>query len=606
MKRVPIYLAIIFSMSFNPSCSLQNKKTALISAKKILGNPDYLAMSYGGYRHKSRTEAPSVAQLKEDMKILAAMDIKLLRTYNTQQFSQASNLLEAIKELKSEDPKFEMYVMIGAWIECEGAWTSAPNHEAGNIVNNTAEIEAAVLMAKTYPDIVKIIAVGNESMVQWAASYYVKPKVVLNWVNYLQELKTRGELPKNLYITSSDNYESWGGGHTSYHTEDLTELIKAVDFVSLHTYPFHDSHYHPSFWIVPADEDQLSDLEKAERAMLRAKEYAISQYQGAADYITGLGIEKEIHIGETGWATIAESSYGLSGSKAADEYKSKLFYDHMRDWTNEAGMSCFYFEAFDEQWKDSENPDGSENHFGLITIDGKAKYALWDLVDEGIFNGFTRDGNKITKSYKGNIDSLLADILTPPSSIEAGIIDVKKTDRTRTTGEIVEEDNYIVLGNSLENSVLKSITYPSAKIKLNAWEGTCDFKLLDKNSIEVKTGTGDWWGCALEIQGGTGENLSMFTEGKLNFEIKGTTSSSFRIGFQTGLFADGTQTNNYISFGKNEEYKLSKEWKRYSIPITELNKGAQLKDVTALLFVSGVTDFDGEKIVLRNISYTKN
>ena len=53
----------------------------------------------------------------------------------------------------------------------------------------------------------------------------------------------------------------------------------------------------------------------------------------------------------------------------------------MRDWTNKDSISCFYFEAFDENWKDAGNPGGSENHFGLINLQGQAKYAIWDLVD---------------------------------------------------------------------------------------------------------------------------------------------------------------------------------------------------------------------------------
>ncbi|CAN0383495.1 unnamed protein product, partial [Discosporangium mesarthrocarpum] len=34
---------------------------------------------------------------------------------------QAKNLLKAIDELKKEDASFEMYVMLGTWIECQGA-----------------------------------------------------------------------------------------------------------------------------------------------------------------------------------------------------------------------------------------------------------------------------------------------------------------------------------------------------------------------------------------------------------------------------------------------------------------------------------------------------
>jgi hypothetical protein len=135
-----------------------------ITAAEILGNPDYLAISYGGYRHKSRDIQPTIPQLKEDMRILAAMEVKVLRTYNVQ-LQQATNLLIAISELKKEDPSFEMYVMLGAWIDCHNAWTGeVPNHEVES-EHNAAEIDRAVALAKIYPDIVKIIAVGNEAMV---------------------------------------------------------------------------------------------------------------------------------------------------------------------------------------------------------------------------------------------------------------------------------------------------------------------------------------------------------------------------------------------------------------------------------------------------------
>jgi len=177
------------------------------SAQEILGNSEYLAFSYGGHREGSREQVPTVAELKEDMLILSAMGVKLLRTYNTQQFGHAANLLKAIRELKTEDPDFEMYVMLGTWIECVGAWTDQTDHSTGNEVNNKAEIEAAVSMVNEYPDIVKVIAVGNEAMVKWAVGYFVVPEIILDWVNYLQDLKTQGTIPVDTWITSSDTYE---------------------------------------------------------------------------------------------------------------------------------------------------------------------------------------------------------------------------------------------------------------------------------------------------------------------------------------------------------------------------------------------------------------
>ena len=417
--RLKFYLYIIAISCIILSCEDDKKNEKLqkkpkqkiqLTAKDILGNPNYLAISYGGYRKSTRGIQPTVAEVKEDLKILHAMKIKILRTYNVQ-LAQAETILKAIHELKSENPSFEMYVMLGAWIDCKNAWTNHPVNHQLESDQNESEIARAVSLANKYPSIVKIIAVGNEAMVKWATSYYVQPSVILKWVTHLQDLKKTQKLPKNLWITSSDNFASWGGGGGEYHTEDLNKLIEEVDYISMHTYPMHDTHYNPVFWYT---NEEKPNIEKVNNIMLRARDYAVSQYDSVANYVKSLGIKKPIHIGETGWASFSNGLYGNNGSKATDEYKEALFYEHMREWTAKAGISCFYFEAFDEVWKDAPNPKGSENHFGLFTIDGKAKYALWDLVDEGIFDGLGRNKNSITKTYNGNKDSLLLEVHVPP------------------------------------------------------------------------------------------------------------------------------------------------------------------------------------------------
>ncbi len=427
MSRILIILFLIIGFSCNQEQSTntgemtQTKTKKEVTAKDILGNPAYRAISYGGYRERSRDKQPTVEQLKEDMKILHAMGIRVLRTYNTK-LKHATNVLEAIHQLKGENPDFEMYVMVGAWIDCVNAWTDqAPNHEEESLEANTAEIQRAVDMANKYPDIVKVIAVGNEAMVKWATSYFVQPSVILKWVNHLQELKKTDKLPKDLWITSSDNFASWGGGDSVYHVPDLEALIKAVDYISLHTYPMHDTHYNPDFWGTMENEVLLSDEEKIEKAMLRAKEYAMSQYQSTVDYMKSLGIDKPVHIGETGWASSSNGHYGNEGSMATDEYKEGLYHQYMREWTDKEDISCFYFEAFDEIWKDAANPGGSENHFGLFTIDGQAKYALWDLVDKGVFEGLTRGGKPIGKTYNGDKEALMKEVKNPP--IKVGVLE---------------------------------------------------------------------------------------------------------------------------------------------------------------------------------------
>ena len=69
-----------------------------ITAKDILGNSDYLAISYGGYRKISRESQPTIQEIKNDMKLLSAMGIKIVRTYNVQ-LDQAPNLLNNLNSL---------------------------------------------------------------------------------------------------------------------------------------------------------------------------------------------------------------------------------------------------------------------------------------------------------------------------------------------------------------------------------------------------------------------------------------------------------------------------------------------------------------------------
>ena len=406
-------IIVLMAASLFSCSSKDTPMTKSKAAAEILGNPEYRAISFGGYRGMERAKQPTVPQLKEDLKIMSAMGIKMLRTYNLQ-LPHAINVLKAIRELKEEDQAFEMYVMLGAWMDCLNAWTDHPDHSIEDATNNESEIQKAVRYANEYPDIVKVIAVGNEAMVHWAASYFVHPSVILKYVNYLQELKKVGKLSPDLWITSSDNFASWGGGESDYHLPELEALINAVDYVSAHTYPFHDTHYNSAYWDSPAsDEVGYSDHDRVLSAMQRAAFYAQGQYESVKSYVHGIDPEKPIHIGETGWSSVSVGLYGNNGSFAADEYKQALYHQAMRDWTEAEGISCFYFEAFDEQWKDPNHTDGSENHFGLITLDGKAKFALWEFVDNGDFEGLLRGGNTITKSFEGDTTAMLQTVSAP-------------------------------------------------------------------------------------------------------------------------------------------------------------------------------------------------
>jgi hypothetical protein len=175
------YILICFGCVLSHACvATDNSKN--VTAATILGNSNYQAICYGSYRNCNKETVPTVDEIKDDLKILSAMNIKVLRTYNVH-YKEIHHLLQAITELKKEQRKFEMYVMLGAWIDCKNAWTAdAPIHTEES-ERNVTEINEAVKLANAYSSIIKIISVGNEAMVHWATTYYVTPNIVLKWVN---------------------------------------------------------------------------------------------------------------------------------------------------------------------------------------------------------------------------------------------------------------------------------------------------------------------------------------------------------------------------------------------------------------------------------------
>ena len=206
----------------------------------------------------------------------------------------------------------------------------------------------------------------------------------------------------------------------------------------------------------------------------------------------------------------------------------------MRDWTDRAGMSLFYFEAFDEQWKDSGDAWGSENHFGLIRLNNEVKYALWDILDQGGFDGLTRDGRPLVKSYGGDEAKLLADVLNPPFKSRMAIRKTTTVNPAAVPGEAVTADRYIVVHESMQPSDSNNMTYPSAVLKLIPWEGTVSIEMSQQGVVSITTRTSDWWGTSLEFQAEVGENLENFKSGYLHFEIRGDADVSFNIGSEKG------------------------------------------------------------------------
>ncbi|MDA8754785.1 exo-beta-1,3-glucanase, partial [Luminiphilus sp.] len=95
-QRLLLILTAVLISFTQWGCSPEQKMQSSPAAADIFGDPQYHAVSFGGYRGLSRDDGPTVEQLMDDVRILDAMGVKLLRTYNTSQFPQVERLLAAI------------------------------------------------------------------------------------------------------------------------------------------------------------------------------------------------------------------------------------------------------------------------------------------------------------------------------------------------------------------------------------------------------------------------------------------------------------------------------------------------------------------------------
>ncbi len=67
--------------------------------------------------------------------------------------------------------------------------------------------------------------------------------------------------------------------------------------------------------------EDMTDIEKIDALCYDQKNMPYAQYENVKEYMKSLGVDKPIHIGETGWASVSTGYYGPEGSKACDEYK---------------------------------------------------------------------------------------------------------------------------------------------------------------------------------------------------------------------------------------------------------------------------------------------
>lgn len=291
------------------------------------------AICYSGYRRgqSPATVFPSYDEIKEDLLILEKR-WKLIRLYDSGK--HADIVLDVIKR-----ENLDLRVLLGAHIGAEvnnpqcpwggGIYTVAQLKT--NRAANEAEIKRLIELANEYPDIVCALSVGNEATVDWTDHLVPVERVI----HYVRAVKAGAKQP----VTFCENYVPW--------QNKLVDLVEEVDFISIHTYPVWEY-----------------------QGIKTALEFTKQNYFSVANRYP----HKRVVITEAGWTTNSNGR-GIP-EHHVDEDKQDAYHRALVKWSREEGILTFVFEAFDEDWKGSDDPMEPEKHWGLFTIDRKPKKAI--------------------------------------------------------------------------------------------------------------------------------------------------------------------------------------------------------------------------------------
>jgi exo-beta-1,3-glucanase (GH17 family) len=297
------------------------------------------AICYSGYRRgQSPGEKlyPSLEEIREDLHILHK-NWRLLRLYDCS--VHAERVLEVIRR-----DRLDFQVMLGAHLGAEmnnfgcpwGATYSEEQLEA-NVAENDAEVERLITLARHSDDIVFSVAVGNEATVDWTDHFVPLDRMI----EHVRRVKDGVPQP----VTFCENYVPW--------REKLRDLVRELDFISLHTYPVWEyKHVHD------------------------ALHYSKDNYHSVAS----LYPDKPVVISEAGWATNSNGR-GINPENSSQELQA-IYYQDLMEWTSSERILTFVFEAFDEPWKGSSDPLEPEKHWGLFTVDREPKIVMQQLYAE--------------------------------------------------------------------------------------------------------------------------------------------------------------------------------------------------------------------------------
>ncbi len=312
--------------------SVARRQSPFVVRPFVVSEGERDAIAYGPHRDGQRPgeSTPTVAQVREDLALLAR-HWRLVRIYGAA--GTGDTVLAAIRA-----SGLPLKVVLGLWLDPEDRRDST-----GRVLErfpaaraaNEREIAATLRLVREHPKTVAAITVGNETQVFWSFHRVATARLV----DVICQVRARTRVP----VATADDYNFW-------NKPESRAVAAECDFVFTNMHPL---------WNGASLDGALAWVET----------------QWAA--IRALHPDREVVIGETGWATRRndEGDQGRLMKGALGEEEQARFVRDLRAWIARTRVTTFTFEAFDENWKGGADPADVEKHWGLYRADRSPKPA---------------------------------------------------------------------------------------------------------------------------------------------------------------------------------------------------------------------------------------
>ncbi|MCC7200861.1 MAG: hypothetical protein IT483_15220 [Gammaproteobacteria bacterium] len=307
------------------------------------------AINYSAYRAggPGAGEIPSDADVLQDLTLLYNAGFRLLRLFGA---DAVSAKILRIAAANFPEMKFQQGIYLqGAPASCVDAV-------------NQDQIATGIALTNQNANVVTV-SVGNETS-------FAQNLPITCLASYVQTVRSQVTKP----VTADDDFSFYAGRSAGGYKPDT--VLPLLDFVSIHMYPI--SNYNAWNWqqtgVLPAGPLRAEAMMNASFANAREAYDAAANYlyRNAAGATVTIGNSLKIVVGETGWKAVQSNPASAIETYAANPVNAKWYYDLMLGWEGSAGgpVTVFYFEAFDEAWK------GTDDRWGLWDRARAPRYAL--------------------------------------------------------------------------------------------------------------------------------------------------------------------------------------------------------------------------------------